>query len=152
MTEVATSSRQLEITYLIGAFMSEHLVRTYQLFEGDLLAAVVLANVAHHNLQRYYEEVARPSPEGFDALVEAKRHLESLRHCNTNSLSEATGIPRETVRRKVRALEAKGLLTVGKRRELTVAIDVRQQFAEFDVETARRFEGCARRVLAVIDK
>jgi DNA-binding transcriptional ArsR family regulator len=152
MTRKSGVGDGVEVSYLIGTFVSDHLVRAYRLFDGDLAAAVVLANVAQHNVQRYYDEIGSKAPEGFDALVEAGVHRGSLRHCNAHSLSEATGIPRETVRRKVRALEARGLLIVGERGELTVAPRVAKRFTEFDAETARRFEGCARSVLAVIDK
>ncbi len=152
MTRKTGVADGVEVSYLIGTFVSDHLLRAYRLFDGDLTAAVVLANVAHHNVQRYYDEIGSKAPEGFDALVAADAHRGSLRHCNTHSLSEATGIPRETVRRKVRLLEARGLLTVGERGELTVAPRVAKRFAEFDAETARRFEVCARRVLAVMDR
>lgn len=151
MTRKSGGADGVEISYLIGTFVSDHLLRAYRLFDGDLTAAVVLANVAQHNVQKYYDEIGSKAPEGFDALVEAGDHRGSLRHCNTHSLSEATGIPRETVRRKVRTLEARGLLTVGERGELIVAPRVGRRFAEFDAETARRFERCARRVLAVMD-
>ena len=61
--------RRRELSYVSGRFMTEHLIRVHQLFEGDLTAAVVLATVAQHGVQRYYEEVARHSAAGFDRLV-----------------------------------------------------------------------------------
>ena len=105
MSVKTPKDRSLEISYLMGRFHSEHLVRVYRLFEGDLPAAIVFATVAQHNLQRFYDEIARHSDAGFDELVESSQHLAHLRHCNALSVSASTGVPRETVRRKVRMLE-----------------------------------------------
>lgn len=145
------ADRHIEITYLTGRFLGEHLTRVYHLFEGDLTAAIVLATVAQHNLQRFYDEVARGADEGFDELVEGERHLAHMRHCNALSVSAATGVPRETVRRKVRMLEAKGWLKVGERGELLVAPRIGRKFAAFDRKTNEEFERCARQVLKILD-
>jgi len=102
------ADRQLEVSYLTGRFVIEHLTRLCQRFEGDLAAAIVLGTVAQHNLQRYYDEVARHSSRGLDDLVESGEHVGRLRPCNALSVSDATGIPRETVRRKVRWLVDRG--------------------------------------------
>ncbi len=59
--------------------MTEHLIRVHKLFEGDLTAAIVLATVAQHNVQRYYDEVGRDAPGRFDPLVAAGEHLPHLR-------------------------------------------------------------------------
>ena len=152
MSVKTPKDRSLEISYLMGRFHSEHLVRVYHLFEGDLPAAIVFATVAQHNLQRFYDEIARHSDAGFDELVESSQHLAHLRHCNALSVSAATGVPRETVRRKVRMLEKKGWLKVGERGELLIAPRIGKQFASFDRETSRQFEKYARQVLKLIDE
>lgn len=152
MSVKTPKDRSLEISYLMGRFHSEHLVRVYHLFEGDLPAAIVFATVAQHNLQRFYDEIARNSDAGFDELVESSKHLEHLRYCNSLSVSGATGVPRETVRRKVHMLEKKGLLKVGERGELLIAPRISKQFASFDRETSRQFEKYARQVLKLIDE
>jgi len=136
--------QRLEVSYHMGRFMVDHLVRVYAMFEGDLTAAIVLGTVAQHNIQRYYDEIARGSPAGLDRLVEEGEHLPHMRPCNALSVSAATDIPRETVRRKVRWLVNKGWLTVGERGQLAVARNVRKQFEGFDRETHRRFEDCVR--------
>jgi hypothetical protein len=148
---VTTRERRIELSYLTGRFMTEHLVRVNRAFDGDLTAAIVLATIAQHNIQRYYEEVARSSAEGLDRLIASGEHAPHLRPCNAFSVSAATGIPRETVRRKVKRLREKGWLTVGARGQLAVALGIAEHFAEFDRETIRRFETTARDVLALID-
>ena len=143
--------RRIELSYLTGRFMTEHLVRVNRAFDGDLTAAIVLATIAQHSVQRFYEEVARDSTQGFDELVASGEHVPHLRPCNTHSVSAATGIPRETVRRKVKLLQDKGWITVGERRQLAVAAGIAEHFADFDRETIRRFEETARAVLRLID-
>jgi hypothetical protein len=144
-------ARRRELSYLIGRFVTDHLVRTHRLFDGDLVAAIVLATIAQHNVQRYYDEVARKSERGLDHLVEAGDHLPHMRHCNALSVSAATGIPRETVRRKVRWLEGKGWITVGERGQLEISRTVGAQFAGFDESMIERFEACARQVVGILD-
>jgi hypothetical protein len=78
-------------------------------------------------------------------------HYPYVRPCNALSVSSATGIPRETVRRKVKWLERKGWITVGERGQLAIARSVSRQFSEFDCATADRFEQSARQVLRVMD-
>jgi len=146
----ATQARRLELSFLIGSFVTDHLVRVHKEFEGDLAAALVMATIANRNMQRYYEDVAGRSPAGLDKLIESGSHLPHLRHCNAYSVSSATGIPRETVRRKVKWLAAKGWITVGSRGELTIAAGIGQTFAEFDAETVSRFLETAQRSLDVV--
>ena len=151
MQATTGDARRLEISYITGRFFVEHLVRVNRHFQGDLIAAIVLGTVAQHNLQRYYDEIARDSPQGLDHLVEAGRHLDHMRPCNALSVSSATGIPRETVRRKVHWLVARGWLTVGERGQLLVAPGTRKEFAEFDRQTRERFDDC-RRALARVEE
>lgn len=151
MSSAPAAERRRELSYLIGRFVTDHLIRIHQLFDGDLTAAVVLATIAQHNVQRFYDEVARTSDPGLDRLVEAGEHLPHLRHCNALSVSAATGIPRETVRRKVRWLEQKGWIKVGERGQLEISRTVGEHFAGFDATMIDRFEACARQVVGILD-
>ena len=152
MRSNAAQDRQLELSFLIGSFVTDHLIRVNQAFSGDLTAALVLATIANRNLQSYYAEVAARSPEGLDKLVESGSHLAHLRHCNAYSVSSATGIPRETVRRKVKWLSEKGWITVGERGELTIAPGIGKRFADFDAETISRFLQTARQSMEVVGR
>lgn len=152
MRNKQAQARHLEMSFLIGRFMTDHLIRVHRQFEGDLVAALVLATVANRNMQRYYEDVARKSGEGLDKLVDAGDHLAHMRHCNAYSVASATGIPRETVRRKVRWLEQKGWLTVGTRGELSIQAGIGKQFAQFDSTTIDRFLDTAHEGLRVLGR
>jgi hypothetical protein len=145
------SGRQIELSYLLGRFFSEHLVRVHRLFEGDLTEAIVLATIAQHNVQRYYEQVARDAAPGLDGLVRQGRHIAHLRPCNALSVSAATGVPRETVRRKVKRLVERGWVTAGPRGALQVTPNLHRRFEEFDRETVALFARAAREIMPLID-
>ena len=98
-----------EIAILMGWFFLRHLNSLYHKFDGDILSALVLGEIAHHNICRYFSSGrAKQAIHSVDWTSEQARS--NLLPCNPFSLSAATGIPRETCRRKVRALERKGLV------------------------------------------
>lgn len=141
-----------ELSYLTGRFLTEHLVRVHAAFEGDLTAALVLGTIGQHYIQRFYEEHARNSAVGLDRLVDSGEHLSRVRACNALSVSAATGIPRETVRRKVRWLVSKGWVAVGTRGQLTLVPGMSSSFEAFDLETIARFHAASRDFLRHIDR
>lgn len=98
----------LEVSYVLGSFMTEHFIRVYKAFDGDLTAAIVLGTIGQYNYRRFYTEVGEKAAEGFHRLAERGEHWPHARPCNAMSISQSTGIPRETVRRKVRDLENRG--------------------------------------------
>jgi predicted transcriptional regulator len=97
------------IAILMGWFFLRHLNSLYHKFNGDILSALVLGEIAHHNICHYFSSGrAKQAVESVDFSSEQARAR--LQPCNPFSLSAATGIPRETCRRKVRALEKQGLI------------------------------------------
>jgi len=89
-----------EVTYVVGRFLTDHLIRVYAAFDGDITAAIVLGTIGQHNYRRYYTEGGRKFEGRFHQLVARGEHLPHARPCNALSISDSTGIPRETVRRK----------------------------------------------------
>ena len=63
-------------------------------------------------------------------LEDLSRHPEVLRPCNALSIAEATGIPRETVRRKVLTLIDRGMVYRAANGHLFVHPSVPQRFEE----------------------
>lgn len=98
-----------EIAALMGWFFLRHLGRLYHEFEGDFVLAIVLGEIAHHNICHFFSQGKRLSNRQ-DATNTATQIWNELAPCNAFSLSEATGIPRETVRRKIALLVNKGLV------------------------------------------
>lgn len=92
-----------QISWLINDFVLKYLNSLYEEFQGDLILPIVLGELAHQNISRI---MSRGQP--VDSFKSDISSLEALRDvlapCNPFSISEATGIPRETVRRKFDAL------------------------------------------------
>lgn len=90
-------------------FFLRYLTDIYQAFEGDLAAAIILGEISHHNTMHLF------SPER-DANAELLRlqndpaMWSGMTGCNAYSISCVTGIPRETVRRKITAMKKRGWL------------------------------------------
>ena len=133
-----------EAGFLLGRFTTEHLIHVYKAFDGDITAAIVLGTIGQYNYHRYYAEIGAKSPEGFQQLVAQGEHLAHQRHCNAMSISESTGIPRETVRRKIRVLIKKGWLKKLGPDKLVVTELPRKHFVEFEVESLERFNETAK--------
>ena len=128
-----------ECSYLFGRFMVEHLIRVIDRFEGDVIAAVVLGTIAQYNVRRFYDEVVVSSQESFIELVARGAQLPHIRPCNAMSVSESTGIPRETVRRKVKWLVSKGWIVQAGRDKLYLTPGIGEVFAEFDSKMMEEF-------------
>ena len=141
-----------EVTYVLGRFFTEHLIRVYKAFDGDLTAAIVLGTIGQYNYRRYYDEIGKDAPEGFQHLAARGAHLEHARPCNAMSVSQSTGIPRETVRRKIRELIARGWLRREGPDELFVTREPSRHFAEFDLETLDHFYDAARRIMPLVER
>jgi DNA-binding transcriptional ArsR family regulator len=84
----------------IGAFV-RLLTDLRTQFDGDLDAMLVLAATS----------ASAQADGGWDALLEGETLNAHHRPTNTQSIAHQTGIPRETVRRKLRWLQDKGWVT-----------------------------------------
>ncbi|WP_377301520.1 hypothetical protein [Piscinibacterium candidicorallinum] len=73
------------------------LARTYHAFGGDMVAALIMGEIAHRNVEHWLaDESNSPAP-----LEDPAVRLSMMRPCNALSIADACGLPRETVRRKV---------------------------------------------------
>ena len=70
--------------------------------------------------------------------------------CNALSISRATGIPRETVRRRVEALVKRGWVRRDGRGHLRVADGLTQHFEQFDREHVEQFLRTAQRLSELV--
>jgi hypothetical protein len=122
------------IMVLMNMMFVRHIIGLYRTFGGDLVAAVVLGEVAHHNLAPLINLARTPNE-----LSENLRTSEGQRHrsflpTNAFSIAQATGIPRETVRRKIASLARRGWLEKDADANLFVAAEATRAFAEFNYE------------------
>ena len=153
----STASRAAEIeapgesrvaALLLARYNLRYLVRLYSAFDGDLLLPIVLGEVGLYNVGGFgFDENAlaalRCYGDAFDRLP--------LRPCNAFSISSSTGIPRETVRRKVSHLIQNGFIDRDPKGGLTItAKAVSLCLKPFDEENQSDFLGTADRIQAVM--
>ena len=96
------------ITLVMNDFFLSYLLRVYHSFDRDIVMAIVLGTIAHHNVRDLARRTGYDTHLLSEALRMPRRKATSFLPTNAFSVSEATGIPRETVRRKVGSLAAKG--------------------------------------------
>ena len=118
----------------VNLFIVRHLVRLYRAFDGDLLAAIVLGEVAHHNLSAYMARAREAHRAAGGTQPQIPQRSDYL-PTNAFSIAQATGIPRQTVRRKVEMLVARGWL-VQEEQGLIVSPVPFEHFRTFNQELA----------------
>ena len=99
-----------QISAFMGQYHLRYLRRLSEVFDGDLELPLILGEVAFRNISHLLTGQGR-SPDGFDQLVIRAREEGKLLPCSAMSASLATGLPRETVRRKLNKLAKEGFLT-----------------------------------------
>ncbi|HMV17361.1 MAG TPA: hypothetical protein PLN96_12450 [Zoogloea sp.] len=137
------------LSLLLARYTLRHLVRLYAAFEGDLLLPIVLGEVGLYNVSGMdVDEAARGQfrcgcDEDFRKLV--------LRPCNAFSISSSTGIPRETVRRKVARLAELGWIVRDSRGGLTITAKAAAECLQpFDRENLADFLNTAERLRTLL--
>ncbi|MBP7444986.1 MAG: hypothetical protein KA855_08885 [Zoogloea sp.] len=129
---------------LLSRYNLRYMVRLYAAFEGDLLLPIVLGEVGLYNvsglgLDDQSLAAIRCSDDGFGKLP--------LRPCNAFSISSSTGIPRETVRRKVSHLIQLGWIARDMKGGLTITAKAANLCLEpFDQDNLADFLSTADRV------
>jgi hypothetical protein len=78
------------------SFSTDFLIRCYRVFDGDIKSAIIFNVISLWALRQREEAEDSQQVAGFS--------------CNNHSISIATGIPYETVRRKVKAMVENGWL------------------------------------------
>lgn len=97
----AAGTRERDALFCVSLFVHRHLRAIYGSLNLDLVSILLLDEITRHNLQPF-------SGEGGPAFPRDAAERKLMRGCNAFSLSQATGIPRETVRRKIKQLEELG--------------------------------------------
>lgn len=132
----------------INGFFLDYLLRVRRAFGGDIEAAIVLGEVAHHNFLPWVARARQDACRLEVLLAQPDPDLRPL-PANAQSIAAATGIPRETVRRKLAKLVAKGWLEVRGRAEYFVTDAPGEHFAGFTFELLHLFLGTADALRAV---
>jgi predicted transcriptional regulator len=115
------------VAIIMGHFFLRYLNLLYREFEGDLVLPMVLGEIAHHNIFRFYSRKG-DSVEVHEHLITHPEWKRDLEPTNAFSISNATGIPRETVRRKIEKLEKQGWIVKNDRGEVFISETVGEHF------------------------
>lgn len=135
-----------EISLVMGSFFLRYLSGIYREFHGDLAMVIILGEVGHHNMSHCYSGQGQSTRVDRMKLGDPSSWRE-LRPCNAFSLSVSTGIPRETVRRKIKALVSKGWLKRNNKGEVFITTEVVQHFhSDFDPRLLRDLLAVAKRL------
>lgn len=125
------ADHQVEISLHMSHLTLSYLRKIGRAFDGDLTMVIVLGEIAHHSLVDYFSSHVRTVRSLSSAQVVRRR----LKSCSAMALARATGLPRETVRRKIIALEERGWLERTPDRRVRITPKVAKSFLPtFNVE------------------
>ena len=90
---------------LLARYQIRSLRRLFEEFERDILLPLLLGEIALHNIG------ALENSGEANVSIDGDRFAAVMRPCNAYSIAAATGLPRETVRRKIVRLVELGWIT-----------------------------------------
>ncbi|MFO7577191.1 MAG: hypothetical protein R6W66_05635 [Pelovirga sp.] len=127
-----------EIATLMGWFFLRYLGRIYREFEGDFVLVMVLGEIAHHNICHFFS-LGKPRKNRQNPSDSPLFDINSLEPCNAFSLSEATGIPRETIRRKIDLLLQQQLICKHPKGGYVIQPQISEHFSTFNAQLLEDF-------------
>lgn len=137
-----------QVSHLIASFTVPMMRRLYQEFDGDLVKIIVLGEISLRNVDQFFRKAGAQAPEKL--LDDAARRTQLMQSCNALSIAEATGIPRETVRRKVEQLIEKGWLYRDEHKRLMVRQGVGERMLRGNARTAQEILDLADRLQTLL--
>lgn len=117
------------VAIIMNHFFLRYLNLLYREFEGDLVLPIVLGEIAHHNILRFYSQKG-DCIEVNEQEMNYPERMKQLEPTNAFSISQATGVPRETVRRKIDKLQQKGWIVKNERGEVCISETVSEHFTQ----------------------
>lgn len=140
------AANRARISLALSQFTVPLLSRIYAAFDGDMVGALVLGEIAHRNVEAWLGKHDNAEDPLYNQNPEHREGL--LRPCNALSIAEACQLPRETVRRKVVHLIDRGFVYRNDHGHLYLTHDVGEHFEDMTAEivehllqTAAKLEG-----------
>jgi hypothetical protein len=127
------------ISVTLSQFTVPLLSRIYRAFDGDMVSAMVLGELAHRNVLAWLAQDSNPEAP----LLDEASHKSVMRPCNALSIAEACDLPRETVRRKVVSLIRRGYVYRSEEGHLYLTADVSRDFEDMTGEIVEALLGTA---------
>lgn len=142
--------RRGEIRLHMSHFFLSYLRDIYEAFDGDLAMAIILGEISHHNTCHFFS----PDRETNDLMRELQAESakwDTLEGCNAFSISCVTGIPRETVRRKIGVMIQRGWLEENPKQGLRITPACADHFgADFSSRFLNGLLGASRKIEALL--
>lgn len=130
------------VSVTLSQFTVPLLSSIYRAFDGDMVAALVLGEIAHRNVDAWLAD--HDNPEG--ALDDPSLRERIMRPCNSLSIAESCELPRETVRRKVNLLIEHGYIYRNEKGHLYVTETVGDDFQAMTAELVQSLLATAKRL------
>jgi hypothetical protein len=139
-------ANRARISLALSQFTVPLLSRLYHAFDGDMVAAIVLGEIAHRNVEAWLADYENAE----DALDDPARRTSVMRPCNALSIADACKLPRETVRRKVVMLEERGYIYRSAEGFLYLTTNVGDDFVDMTADTVDHLLATARRLESLL--
>jgi len=139
-------ANRARISLALSEFTVPLLSRIYHAFDGDMVAALVLGEIAHRNVEAWLAEHQNPE----ELLHDPLQRTTLMRPCNALSIAEACGLPRETVRRKVVTLIERGYIYRSDEGYLYLTRTVGDGFADMTARLVEELLTTARRLESLL--
>lgn len=139
-------ANRARISLALSEFTVPLLARIYRVFDGDMVAAIVLGEIAHRNVEAWLAQ--RQNSE--QLLQDPVEHTGVMRPCNALSIAQACGLPRETVRRKVAVLARRGYIYRADDGYLYLTRTVGDGFEDMTAHLVEELLATARRLEALL--
>lgn len=142
------SQRYYRVCHSFASFTIPYLCSVYREFEGDMVLCIVLGEIANRNVGQFFEKADDGVPE--TVLNDPAEHGRLLRPCNAYSVAESTGIPRETVRRRVKVLIKRGWVAENEKGHLFVTQQAAEHFERLTLVALESFFLTAKSLLEAL--
>jgi hypothetical protein len=139
-------ANRARISVALSEFTVPLLSRIYHAFDGDMVAAIVLGEIAHRNVEAWLTEYENRE----ELLHDPARREALMRPCNALSIAEACSLPRETVRRKVVALIDRGYIYRSDEGFLFLTSTVGNDFEDMTAKLVEELLATARRLESLL--
>lgn len=139
-------ANRARISLALSQFTVPLLSRIYRAFDGDMVASIVLGEIAHRNVEAWLADHQNPE----DTLQDPAKRMAAMRPCNALSIAQACGLPRETVRRKVVLLESRGYISRSEDGYLFLTPTVGNDFEGMTATLVEELLATARRLEALL--
>jgi hypothetical protein len=139
-------ANRARISLALSEFTVPLLSRIYHAFDGDMVAAIVLGEIAHRNVESWLAQHENPE----ELLRDLRQRTSVMRPCNALSIAQACGLPRETVRRKVTTLIDRGYIYRSDEGHLYLTTTVGDGFEDMTALLVEQLLATARRLEALM--